>query len=81
MDEIGSTVKTYIVEELLQGGDGQELTGTTPLITGRILDSLDTLRLVEFIRQRYDVEIMPEEMSADYLDTVDDIARLIQSKM
>ncbi|MGH2536970.1 MAG: acyl carrier protein [Candidatus Promineifilaceae bacterium] len=80
MDDINQTIKSYILEEFLNGEEAQTLTGSTPLISGRFLDSLATLRLVEFLRQRYDVEILPEEMTEEYLDTIDDIAQLVRSK-
>jgi len=46
VDPIQSTVKDYILQEFLPDADASELTATTPLIAGGILDSLATVRLV-----------------------------------
>jgi len=80
MDPIQSTVKTFILEEFLQGADASELTNTTPLVTGGILDSLATIRLVAFLEKQFRITIAPHEASVDYLDTIDSIAALVASK-
>lgn len=48
MESISGTVKEYILREFLSGEDPEELTDSTPLITGEILDSIATLKLGEF---------------------------------
>jgi acyl carrier protein len=53
MQDIKETIKVYILEEFLPGEDPAELTDSTPLITGGILDSLATLKLVYFSRNGF----------------------------
>ncbi len=80
MNDINSTVKTYILREFLPGEDPAQLTDSTPLITGRVLDSLGTLKLVAFLEQTYGFEFAAHEVGVDNLNTIDDIARFVQSK-
>ena len=81
MDEnIEQTVREYILAEFLPGEDPNALSDSTPLIDGAILDSLATLKLVAFLEERYNIEIQAYEVSADHLNTISDIARLVQSK-
>lgn len=80
MEDTLKTIKEYILTEFLPGEDPNELTVETPLITGGILDSLATLKLVAFLEERFGVEIQPHEMGTDYLDTLPDIAKLVESK-
>ena len=80
MDPIQATVKAYILEEFLPGANGDELTDSTPLIAGGILDSLATVRLVMFLEKHYGIEVQAHEVSADNLDTLERIARLVRSK-
>ena len=56
------------------------MTDSTPLITGGILDSLATIKLVVFLEERFKVQIEAHETMADYLDTIADIAQLVSSK-
>ena len=79
--ETKEIVKGYILEEFLPGENPAELTDSTPLITGGILDSLATIKLVVFLEERFQIQIEAHETMADYLDTVDDIAQLVSSKI
>ena len=80
MQEVKEIIKAYILEEFLPGENPSELTETTPLITGGILDSLATIKLVAFLEQRFHIQIQAHETMVDYLDTVTDIAQLVDSK-
>ena len=81
MEETMKAIKTYILEEFLPGENPEELTESTPLITGGILDSLATLKLVAFLESQFRIEVEPHETSVDYLNTIPDIAKLVQSKI
>jgi acyl carrier protein len=80
MDEIRQAVQDYILSEFLTGEDPAELTDATPLITGGILDSISTLKLVVFLEERFGVIVEAHEADVDNLDSVGRIARLIESK-
>lgn len=81
MEEMKSTIKAYILEEFLPGENPEELTDSTPLITGGILDSIATLKLIAFLEEEFGVEIEAHEADVDHLDTVVDIENLVQSKL
>ena len=80
MDEIQRTIRDYILHEFLPGEDPAELTDATPLITGGILDSISTLKLVVFLEERFGVTIEAHEAGIENLDSVGQIARLIAEK-
>ena len=79
-DVIETEVKTYILNEFLPGEDPAELTMETPLITGGILDSIATLKLVLFLEERWRVKLAAHETGSDHLDTITKIADLVRSK-
>ena len=80
MHEIENAVRDYILREFLPGEDPGELTGETPLITGGILDSISTLKLVVFLEDRFGVTVEAYEAGVEHLDSVGQIARLIEEK-
>jgi acyl carrier protein len=80
MDPIQNSVKSYILEEFLPTANPSELTATTPLISGGILDSLATIRLVAFLEEQFGITLAPHEAGLDYLDTLDQIAALVNRK-
>ena len=51
MDEVKQTVRKFILSEFLPGEDPNELADSTPLISGGILDSIATLKLVAFLEE------------------------------
>jgi acyl carrier protein len=81
MEEIKEPIKTYILSEFLPGENPAALTDSTPLITGGILDSLATIKLVVFLEERFRITVQAHETMVDYLDTISDIAQLVQSKL
>jgi acyl carrier protein len=81
MEETKNTIKSYILNEFLPGEDPALLTDSTPLITGGILDSLATLKLVAFLQDQFSIEIEPYETAPEYLDTLPDITNLVHSKL
>jgi acyl carrier protein len=80
MHEIENVVRDYILREFLPGEDPDELTEETPLITGGILDSISTLKLVVFLEEHFDVIVEAHEAGVEHLDSVGQIARLIAEK-
>ena len=75
-----TVIKNFIIKEFLPGEDPSELTDTTPLITGGVLDSIATLKLVMFIEEQYGLTLQAHEVDAEHLDTISQIAQLIRSK-
>jgi len=77
---IKAVVHDFLLREFLPGEDPANLTDETPLISGAILDSISTLRLVNFLEAQFDVTVEAHEADIDHLDTLDRIARLIAQK-
>lgn len=80
-DEIKATVKDYLLREFLPGEDPNALEDSTSLISGGVLDSLATVKLVAFLEETYKIQFEAFEMSADFLDTLADIARTASEKL
>lgn len=79
--QIRDAVKQFILGEFLPGEDPDELRDDTPLITGGILDSIATLKLVAFVEESYGIDLEAHEADADHLNTIADIGRLVESKL
>ena len=80
MDSIESTVKTYILEQFLPDANPDDLSADTRLISGGILDSLATVKLVVFLEQHFGIDVDAHEVNNDNLETIDLIAKLVRSK-
>ena len=80
-DPIQKEVKTFILNEFLEGEDPAALTPSTPLITAGILDSLPTLKLVSFLEKQFQTQVQAHEADVDHLNTLDDITKLVTTKL
>ncbi len=80
MEDIEKVVHGYILNEFLPGEDPRELTACTPLITGGILDSITTLKLVMFLEEHFGIMVEAHEAGVEHLDSIGQIARLIAEK-
>ncbi|HRP76565.1 MAG TPA: acyl carrier protein [Rhodocyclaceae bacterium] len=74
-------VKGYILEEFLPGENPDDLTEDLPLISGGIIDSIATLKLVLHFEERYGIVLEAHEADKEHLDTIRDIAALLASKV
>ena len=81
MEDLKKTVKQYILQEFLPGEDPGNLIDSTPLITGGILDSIGTVKLVAFIEERYGIEFQAHEVAVEHLNTLSAIADFVQAKL
>jgi acyl carrier protein len=80
MEEIAKVVQHYILREFLPGEDPSELTDLTPLITGGILDSIKTLKLVVFLEDHFGIRVEAYEAGVEHLDSISQIAALVLEK-
>ncbi|NMG16554.1 acyl carrier protein [Aromatoleum bremense] len=79
--DFSKAVKRYILEEFLPGENPDELTEDLPLISGGILDSIATLKLVLHFEEQYGIVIEAHEADKEHLDTIRSIASLLASKV
>lgn len=79
--EIKSTLKNYIVTEIMHERDLSILADDAPLIEGGIIDSMGLIELVLFIEKKFGVEVAEEEMDIDNFRTLNSLTAYIQSKI
>ena len=80
MDQTAMVVHDFILREFLPGEIPSELTNETELITGGILDSISTLKLVTFLEDHFGIRIEAYEAGVEHLDTIRSIAKLVAAK-
>ena len=74
--EILTEVRSYIADEVLEGED-VGLEAGTPLLQLGVLNSLEIVRLVDFIHQRFGVTVASAQIVADNFKDLDTIADLV----
>jgi acyl carrier protein len=78
-DSLVKELTRYIQDELLNGDRSAGLTTETPLLAWGILNSIDTARLVGFIRERFGVRVPPADIVEKNFRDIESIADLVAS--
>jgi acyl carrier protein len=78
MDEINKVVRDYVIKEYLEEGDEREITETTPLISGGIVDSFSMVSLKRFLERKYSIKIPDADATPQAFDTVQSIVALVR---
>ena len=78
MDDLRKTILDYVRREYLEEGDDRDLTPSTRLISGGIVDSFSMVSLKRFLERKYEVKIPDADASPEAFDTVDSIAALVE---
>ena len=73
-------VRTFIIDELRFRGSAKDLKNDLPLLEKEILDSMGIFQVVAFLESEFGIEIDDEDLVPDNFGTIDDIARLVESK-
>jgi acyl carrier protein len=69
-------LKDYLVNEVLEGKEiGLEY--TTPLLEWGILNSLETVRLSNFIKEQFNVQVPTQRINAESFKDISSIANLV----
>lgn len=81
LNQVKETVKAFVKERFLKNSDDKELTYSTPLISGGLIDSILTMQLVVFLEEQFKFEFQAHEVDVDNLDTIDIIAAFVLKKV
>ncbi|WP_165986549.1 acyl carrier protein [Streptomyces sp. YIM 98790] len=75
-EEVAKRITAFVREKYMEQG-GEELTASTPLIELGILDSLNTVLLIGFIRDELGVVVPPREINAANFRDIQSITALV----
>jgi acyl carrier protein len=78
MASIKDTILQYVKNEYLETDDDREITYTTPLISGGIVDSFSMVSLKVFLETKYNIQIPDAKASPEAFDSVNNIVNLLK---
>jgi acyl carrier protein len=77
---IATDIRGFIVRELQWSGSPDNLTDDYPLLDRSVLDSLDILKLVTFLEDRFSIDVDDEELVPEHFETISRIRQFVESK-
>jgi len=78
--DVKTQVREFIASEIMYDESPAVLTDDTKLLGG-IMDSLGLMQLVSYLEEQFEVEIDDSEVTVDNFQTINDIDRLVSSKV
>jgi acyl carrier protein len=75
--EVLAELKTYVVEEFLDGR-GEDFDEQTPLLEWGIIDSISVAKLTAFVRERFGIDIPQEEIVPPNLVDLSSFAAMLR---
>lgn len=78
--DIKTQIRTYILENFLFSDDQSLLSDTDSFIETGIIDSTGIVEIITFLEDEFEIQVRPEEMIPDYLDSVDRITDFVTRK-
>ena len=80
-NEIQTTIRAFIVDELRGGDEPDELDDDTFLIEEEVIDSLGIMSIVTFVEQKWGIEIEADEVVLQNFESLPAIGNLVKSKL
>lgn len=80
MSEVKQAIRAYLVDEALEGRPEGDLEEHTNLIEEDILDSLGIFSMIEFLEERFGIQVDPAEVVFENFETMGAIEQLVSSK-
>jgi acyl carrier protein len=79
MIDIAGRIREFIARDMQLGEDAtKDLSDTSPLLEGGVLDSLGLMDLVAYLEKEFGIEIADDDIRVDNFRTVADVARLVE---
>ena len=75
-----TTIREFLVSEVLYDRDVKDLKPEDPLIARGLLDSLSILKTVTFCEERFGITIPDDEVLPDHFESVRAIAALVDRR-
>ena len=81
VDDLERKILDYVVEEYVEEEDEDEVSVETPLISSGLVDSFSMTSLKSYLEREFDITISDEEADTDTFDKIENIAKLVKSKL
>jgi acyl carrier protein len=77
-NEAAEDLRKYIVEQILDGRNADELDFGTPLLEWGIIDSLTIVDLVVFVKSRFSIDLPASELVPENLESIQALTALME---
>jgi len=73
-------IKEFIVDNFMMGMNPENLTNNVSLLELGIIDSTGVLELVQFLEEKYGIQVEDADLTLDNLDSLDNLVGYLNRK-
>lgn len=73
-------IRRFLLATFPPAGANGRLTDQTPLLSGGIIDSIGIMSVILFLEQRFEVEIVDDDLDPANFDSIDQIVAFVERK-
>jgi len=73
-------IKEFIVENFMMGMNPEELTDSSSLLELGIIDSTGVLELVQFLEEKYGIQVEDADLTPANLDSLENLVGYLNNK-
>jgi acyl carrier protein len=77
---VRDAIKCFIIDNFMMGRNQEELVDSDSLLDKGIIDSTGVLELVGFIEEKFQVQVLDEELVPENLDSINKLVSFIEMK-
>ena len=81
MEDIKSAIHNFILTELLNGEQSDDLDFDTNLLMAGLVDSLGMVRLLAFLQEQLEITIPPEDVTIENFISIDVMASYLRTRI
>jgi acyl carrier protein len=74
-------LRQFVIENFLFGKPGENFTDGDSFLELGIIDSTGVMELIAFLEERYAIKMQDHDLIPDNLDSVDGLARFVESRL
>lgn len=78
--QVQQEIRQFVVDNFLFGQEGNLRDDDSFLATG-IIDSTGVLELIAFLEERFGIELAETDLAPENLDSINNVARLIEGRL
>jgi acyl carrier protein len=78
---LNNELRQFVIDNFMFGNPGESFADSDSFLERGIIDSTGVMELIAFLEGRYQIKLQDYDLIPDNLDSVDGLARFVESRL
>jgi len=78
---LNNELRQFVINNFMYGNSGEGIADSDSFLERGIIDSTGVMELIAFLEERYGIKLQDQDLIPDNLDSIDGLARLVESRL